>query len=135
MELPRKFSSGELSSITRTIAAKQKGICPICKRTLVPISSKNTVLDHDHDTGLVRATVHRRCNGTEGKVLHVLKTWGGMASPLERIKTLENIISFWKKHQSDQHGLIYHGHKTASEKRIAIAKKRKRARAKKKEAK
>ena len=37
----------------------QNGICPICEQ---PLDLMMTVVDHDHDTHLIRGLLHRACN-------------------------------------------------------------------------
>lgn len=40
-----------------TILAQQEGVCAVCKEPLT-----DPVIDHDHDSGVVRGIVHRKCN-------------------------------------------------------------------------
>jgi hypothetical protein len=47
-----------IQDVRRNLHKKQNGICPIC---LQPVKT-NDCLDHDHETDLVRALVHRGCN-------------------------------------------------------------------------
>ena len=50
------------------VLEKQKGICPLCKTTILP---EEAALDHDHDEGYVRQVLHRACNQAEGRI----KSW------------------------------------------------------------
>ncbi len=51
---------------TREALHKQQGyFCALCHEKLLP---EQAVLDHDHKTGLVRATLHRQCNSALGAI-------------------------------------------------------------------
>lgn len=130
-----KFKKAELSEVRKMLIAKQHGICPICKGSLIGVRDCNIVVDHNHYTGVVRAALHRGCNGMEGKILRFLTTWGKARGMAQVIKTLENLIEFWKLHSTDQTGLIYYDYKTPTEKRLAVNKKRRKTAAKKREGK
>jgi len=122
-----KFKRTELPRIRQELIIKQNGICPICNGDLTRTKVTNLVIDHDHKTGIVRAVVHRGCNGIEGKVLRLMKTWGRASSMREVIYTLENLIVFWKWHSKPRTHWIYYNFKTEAEKRFALNKKRRLA--------
>ena len=128
MEL-RKFKVSELPGIKKELIKRQKGVCPLCNRSLRTCKSSNVVVDHDHKTGVVRAALHRSCNGIDGKILRVLERWGSLKTLPAILDYLERLTTFWKLHQTAQTEWIYYGHKTASEKRLLI---NKRARLKRK---
>ena len=130
-----KFKKTELPSIKKKLIAMQNGKCPICGGDLTRVASANVVVDHDHETGIVRAAMHRGCNGLEGKVLRLLNTWGKSKTMRQKIATLTNLLAFWIKHKTPQTEWIYYSHKTSTEKRVALNKKRRKAAAKKREAK
>jgi hypothetical protein len=44
--------------------AKQGGICVLCDQAI----TDQPVLDHDHDTGIIRGVLHRGCNALLGKI-------------------------------------------------------------------
>jgi len=129
-----KFKRTELSTVRDELIHRQRAICPICGRTLLGTAPINIVVDHDHKTGIVRAAVHRRCNGLEGKVLRVFSTWGSVGTKAALIKYAKNLVAFWELHSTPQTEWIYWDHKTANEKTLALNKKRRRkAAAKRKE--
>lgn len=128
-----KFKRTELPSIKKALILKQHGVCPICKGDLTRCAPINVVVDHDHDTGIVRAALHRGCNGLDGKVKRFLMTWGKAKTFYEAMKTLDNLLEFWKLHREPQTEWIYYDHKTATEKRLALNKKRRLAAKKKRE--
>jgi hypothetical protein len=127
-----KIKRTELPAVKKKLIAQQNGVCPICKKDITRALSSNIIVDHDHSTGIIRAALHRGCNGLEGKVMRLVMTWGKARTITEVIKTLENLISFWKLHKEPQTDLIYYNHKTVAEKRLAANKKRRKAYAAKK---
>lgn len=124
----RKIKRTELPTIKRDLIAKQNGLCPICGKDLTRCNPSNVVVDHDHTTGVIRAALHRGCNGLDGKMLRFLTTWGKAKTKLEVIGTLKRLINFWELHATPQTDIIYYNHKTAAEKRAAYNAKRRRAR-------
>jgi len=47
-------------------------VCPI-----FGIEMNDAVVDHDHETGMVRGVLHRQANAWEGKVFNAWKRFGG----------------------------------------------------------
>ncbi len=63
--MPRQLKPSELKSVCQQILAKQGNVCAICGK---PMTARDyAVLDHDHDTGLIRGVLHNSCNGIEGR--------------------------------------------------------------------
>lgn len=122
-----KMKQSDIPEIRKMLIAKQNGVCPICGKDLTRVATANLAVDHDHTTGVVRALMHKGCNGLEGKVLRFLTTWGKAKTKLEVIGTLKRLISFWELHSTPQTDWIYYNHKTAAEKRVAYNAKRRRA--------
>lgn len=127
-----KFKRTELPKVKKELIKRQGGLCPICNGDLTRIKPCNVVVDHDHSTGVVRAALHRGCNGVEGKVYRLVSTWGKASGLAAVIKVLENLVNFWKLHRRPQTEWIYWDHKTAAEKRVALNKKRRLATARRK---
>ena len=124
----RKMKQSELPEVKRMLLNKQNGICPICGKDLTKTAPVNQVLDHCHETGVVRAVLHRGCNKAEGSVLNTIMRWGKAGSMAAVIATAERLVNFWKLHSTPQTDIIYYGHKTAAEKRAAYNAKRRRTR-------
>jgi len=119
----RKITKAEVKAVTEELMIAQKNICPICKKSLLIAKPVDRVLDHNHTTGLVRAVLHRGCNGAEGKVRQVLESWGRAGdNELLLIQTLANMGEFWRLHLSPQTEYIHHTHLTGPE-RMAAANK------------
>jgi hypothetical protein len=128
-----KCKLSDLPKIRQELIVKQNGLCPICGKDLTRVATKNLVVDHDHSTGVIRAVLHRGCNGLEGKVLRFLTTWGKAKTKLEVIGTLKRLINFWELYSTPQTDWIYYNHKTAAEKRAAYNAKRRRVKSNAKE--
>jgi hypothetical protein len=110
---------------------EQGGRCPITGR---PLRLHTSVLDHDHDTGRIRAALPTGVNGMEGKIYKNLVTWGKIKTKREAIKTLRNLADFWENSLDNPKDLIYPTHKTPEEKREAAKKKARKAYAAKRKA-
>jgi hypothetical protein len=65
--------------------------CPIFE-----IELKDAVVDHDHDTGMVRGVIHRQANAWEGKVYNSWRRYAKNNCRLDFIQTLENLIKYLK---------------------------------------
>lgn len=121
-----KMKASSLQVVREELMRRQKGVCPVCKRSLRGTPTVNIVVDHDHTTGRVRAALHRGCNAGEGKIKKVLSTWCGASTRPAQKKFLQNLMDFWDLHDEPQTEWIHHTHKTATEKRLALNKKRRR---------
>jgi len=124
-----KMKQSDRPIVIRELMVKQNGLCPICGKDLTRTPSKNIVIDHDHQTGYVRAAVHRGCNGVEGKIKAYGIRWGKAKSIDGLARLFQRLVDYWTLHQEPQTDWIYYKHKTAAEKRAAYNAKRRRARA------
>lgn len=93
----RSITAKDIPGVREKLLKKQKGICPICLRTIA-----DPVLDHDHKTGAVRDTLCRNCNRFEGKVLQ----WANTV-PLDNIELLVHLARYWRRHQVNKHSLLH----------------------------
>lgn len=107
-----KLKTTQVADTRETLRTQQGGLCALCK---TPCSSSDAVLDHDHSTGAVRATLHRGCNALLGKIENNYKRYG--------VKSLgafcAGTAGYLAKHTTNQTGLIHPTHKTEDEKRLA----------------
>jgi hypothetical protein len=72
------------------------------------------VLDHDHATGAIRATLHRSCNALLGKIENNYKRYG-VAS---LAAFCNGASAYLQAHVTNRTGLFHPSHKTDDEKRI-----------------
>lgn len=106
---PYRLKSTEIARAREQLAAKQGGRCAICQ---LPISK--AVLDHDHSTGAVRATLHAGCNSLLGKVENNYKRYG----VTNLAAFLAGTAAYLQRHATNQTGWVHNTHKTDDEKRI-----------------
>lgn len=60
-----KIKQKDIKMIREELLKEQSNICPLC---LEVITIDKAVLDHNHKTGYIRATLHRGCNAMLGKI-------------------------------------------------------------------
>lgn len=66
----------------RRMVLEQGGVCDLCKLPIEPESGRNTVVDHDHETGRVRGVLHKLCN------LGI----GALGDSIQRIRQAEDYL-------------------------------------------
>ena len=105
----------------------QGGLCPLCGQEIDLSIKGEGVVDHDHNTGEIRGVLHRRCNAAEGKVANAAGRWGAKSMEYSAILPfLKRLVAYLERPGA---GLIYHGHKTEEEQRLARNAKARRTRA------
>lgn len=93
------------------LLASQLGRCALCK---LPVKPSADVLDHDHETGAIRAALHRGCNALLGKVENNYKRYG-----VESLSAFANgVAAYLQAHETNRTGLLHPTHKTDDEKRL-----------------
>lgn len=130
METSKRLKNSELSAVKRELIKRQKGLCPICNKSLLTCRINNVVVDHNHTTGAVRGALHRGCNAMEGKVKNFLMTWGKCNTLQDMVRTLERLIVYWKLHKTPQTEWLHPTFKTDKEKEVLAKKRRMRAKEK-----
>lgn len=124
--MPRRLKTTEVAHVRETLLADQQGRCALC---LLPCSPGESVLDHDHSTGAVRAALHRGCNALLGKVENNAGRYGVKSVAAFGV----GLGQYLNKHRINITGLLHPTHKTEDEKRELRNKRARVARAKKKE--
>lgn len=124
----KRLTTREVEVIRKAMVAQQGGRCAICQGPIMPRAPFDAVLDHDHSSGAIRATLHRSCNALLGKVENNAARFG--------VKDLaafsHGVGKYLMVHKTNITGMLHPTHKTADERRIAANKKRRVARAAKK---
>jgi len=91
--------------------ARQQGNCPLCGLAL----GDDTVLDHDHASGDIRAVLHRWCNSILGRV----ENWSGRIGHGVNPHTfLTNTLAYLQHHAAHPSGIKHPTHRTDDEKRL-----------------
>ena len=126
-----RITAKQAVQVRTKLLQRQGYVCPLCKGSMKSNSKKSPALDHDHQTGFLRDVLCVNCNGIEGKVFNLARRARG---PLTEDEWLRNLLAYWERHQTPQHGgILHHTHRTEEEKRLARNAKarKKRAAAKK----
>jgi hypothetical protein len=55
------------------------------------------VVDHDHDTGMVRGVIHRQANAFEGKCYNAWKRYAKNNTEISFVQTLRNMADYLEK--------------------------------------
>lgn len=122
----KRITRAQLVVVKRKLIANQNGVCPLCKVNLLSLAPNNVVVDHCHDTGVIRGVLCRGCNGAEGKVKSSVQRWG---KAKDVVLYLKRLLEYY---ETPSTSYVYPSHKTEEEKRIARnAKARKAYKAKK----
>ena len=123
----RRLKTTEVAEVRKQLYIQQQGVCPLCDTKM---NFKDTCLDHDHTTGLIRAVLCRNCNGIEGRIKNLVRR-ARRGMPYGHY--LGKVILYWQKHDNATHRIYHPSHKTEDEKRIALNRKarERRKRAKK----
>lgn len=112
-----RIKASQAEAVRTTLLKRQDYACPLCGSSLRANSKKQPVLDHDHQTGYLRDVLCRNCNGIEGKVFNLARR--AKAGLTER-EWLQNLLAYYDRHETPQHGgVFHHTHKTPEEKRLA----------------
>ena len=118
----QRLKTTEVAPTREAFLLKQSNRCALCQ---LPLTSPKAVLDHDHSTGLVRASLHSGCNSLLGKVENNHKRYG--VPNLSAF--LHGAAAYLQRHETDQTGLLHPTHRTPEEKRVARNTKARKTRA------
>lgn len=125
MTLPTRLKTTQVSAARAALAVKQGQRCAVCNLPMHPTSQ---VLDHDHTTGAVRATLHRGCNSLLGKVENNYKRYG----VADVFAFANGVAAYMQRHGTNQTGWLHPTHKTEDEARLLRNTRARKARATKK---
>ena len=110
----------EIQKIKTELLEIQNWKCPLCNLDLRDVISRNICLDHDHDSGVIRAVLCRNCNAMEGKII-------GCANRAKRGDNKYAWLLRSYKYVTGTHTAIIHpNHKTPEQKKEARKKRAKR---------
>lgn len=118
----QKLKNSEIALLRAQLLTEQQGLCALC---LEMIEDGKAVLDHCHETGQIRAVLHRGCNAMEGIVKN------NMRRNLMTLERMQNFLARIAWYQSQLKPVLHPTHKSPEE-RKQRAKKRAQAKRKKK---
>ena len=102
------------------LKTKQNGNCAVCKKPISLLDMGNNsdyVVDHCHETGVIRGVLHRSCNAALGKLDNAVGHWGAKSMQYKDIiPYLRNVLEYYEECYSNPLDVIYPSHKTAEEK-------------------
>lgn len=131
--IKHKDNPDNLPNIRDELVRRQNGKCPITKRDLRSMTKANVVVDHDHQSGVIRAALPRAINGLEGKLVQMCIRWGGCKNKGEVIQMLRGMADYLELHRVPQTEWLHPEHLTPAEKRAKANKKARARYAKNKE--
>jgi DNA-binding sugar fermentation-stimulating protein len=105
-----RLKTTEVKRVREELRTKQGNRCGLCQ---LPVTESEAVLDHDHNTGAIRSTLHRGCNALLGKVENNHKRYG--VRSLAAFCT--GVSSYLQQHAINRTGLIHPSFRTEDEKR------------------
>ena len=95
---------------------KQGGLCPLCNKPIdlqVRGNRSDYVVDHCHESGLIRAVLHRSCNSSEGKIVNAAGRWGAKSTKYaDVIPYLRSVVEYLEYHRDNPSSLTYPDHRT-----------------------
>ena len=100
-----RTKASHLPQIKKKLIEEQGGVCPLCKRDLRKADSYNQCVDHDHETGLIRAVLCRQCNGAEGKIKNLAIR---CVTKLKYKEFLISLAAYLQYHEEPRTNYIHH---------------------------
>jgi hypothetical protein len=121
-----RLKTTQIGPVRAKLLSAQKHKCPLCEGSMKG-GQKKPALDHSHVTGYIRDVLCLNCNQFEGKTYNGARRSKGKLTPEQWV---QNLLDYWKRHETPQHGGILHPtHKTPEEKRLATNAKARKTRA------
>lgn len=76
----------------------------------IPLLPKDAVVDHDHETGLIRQVIHRDSNQFEGKVRNLYLRYARSRTSQTLPQILRNLADYLEYHAENPGDLYHPGH-------------------------
>lgn len=122
----QRLTATQVPVVLKQLVAKQGNKCAICGHHFT--ARDGAVLDHNHDTGVIRGAIHRSCNQAEGKAKVVGHRGHKGVSSADYLIGLGKYLEL---HKTPRYAFIYPTHKTEEELRLERNAKARASRAKK----
>ena len=121
-----RLKTTQVATVRNELLVKQGMRCGLCS---LPCTAEQAVLDHDHSSGAVRATLHRACNAVLGIIENNYRRYG-----VGNLAAFTNgVAPYLTLHSFNITGLLHPSYKTPDDKRLARNAKARAARAAKKD--
>lgn len=131
-----RLARSSLRAWTMATLQRQHFKCKVCSKRIdvsVMGHSSDYVVDHCHETGQIRAVLHRSCNAALGKIDNAAGRWGAKSMLYaDIVPYLKKVVEYYEWVNSNPTGLMYPEHKTEEQKKEKAALKRRTAYAAKK---
>ena len=126
-----KITRSDQYALTMRLLKQQGMLCLVCQEP-IKVSTRGRgsdyCLDHCHESGEVRAVLHRSCNSALGKAEHAIGRWGAKSSKYaDIIPYLRKMLEYYDWVADNPTGIMYPSHKTDAEKAAAARVKRNKA--------
>lgn len=105
-----KLKTTQVKPTRLRLLASQGMRCALCG---LELTEEEAVLDHDHKSGLIRATLHRGCNSLLGKVENNARRYRVNLDAFTR-----GIGAYLELHKEDQTGLLHPSHGKPKKRRV-----------------
>jgi Recombination endonuclease VII len=108
-----RIKHAQIKAITEELLRRQGGLCEICEKEMT--QRDGPVLDHDHDTGVLRGVIHRSCNAAEGKV-RIKAMWAHKG--VGKTNFLIGLGKYLEKHKNNPRNLLHSSWLSKKEKAV-----------------
>lgn len=88
----KRITTKELTLLREQLLAQQNNRCALCQEIIEP---GKAVLDHHHQSGQIRAVLHRGCNSLEGIIQNNLAR--NLITPERLARILSNFVHYQKQ--------------------------------------
>ncbi len=104
MKVYTKLTAKTAKEVKAKLLEAQGYVCPLYRTDMRSMPSRNQCLDHDHETGAIRAVLCRNCNGIEGRILNLAKRASRGSMPQV---WLTRLLRYLEQHKVNQTGYLH----------------------------
>ncbi len=90
----------DIPTVKKELRGVQNDKCAICGTSLKRIPKKDVCLDHDHETGRIRAVLCRSCNAIEGKTYRSFVRYGLRKRKIDYETFLKSLSMYAQKYST-----------------------------------
>ena len=93
----KRITSGKINEVRQELLENQNFKCSMCDEDLKDEDNTNRHVDHNHDSGMIRGVLCRRCNLLEGTLYYRFRRSGHVGKETDYIWWLEKHLAYLKK--------------------------------------